>query len=110
MTQEGLHDCIVIRYHVHDFKIWAETCIKLERISSLKGKDLTDIIVAIPVKDMNFQLINLVGKGFDGASNMSGKDEGLQQHLTAAGAYKSLYFHCFAHRLNLVLEKSVEKA
>ena len=79
------------------------------RISSLKGRDLADIIVAI-LKDMNFQLINLVGKGFDGASNMSGKDEGLQQHLTAAGAYKSLYFHCFAHRLNLVLEKSVEKA
>ena len=79
------------------------------RISSLKGRDLADIIVAI-LKDMNFQLINLVGKGFDGASNMSGKDEGVQQHLTAAGAYKSLYFHCFAHRLNLVLEKSVEKA
>ena len=36
---------VVIRY-VHDFKIW-ERCIKLERISSLKGKDLADIIVAI---------------------------------------------------------------
>ena len=32
------------------------------RISSLKGRDLADIIVAI-LKDMNFQLINLVGKG-----------------------------------------------
>ena len=42
-----------------------------------------------------------------GASNMSGKDEGVQQHLTAAGADKSIYFHCFAHKLNLVLEKSV---
>ena len=38
---------------------------------------------------------------------MSGKDEGIQQHLTAAGAGKSTYFHCFAHKLNLVLEKSV---
>ena len=38
---------------------------------------------------------------------MSGKDEGVQQHLTAAGADKSTYFHCFAHKLNLVLEKSV---
>ena len=96
---------VVIRY-VHDFKIW-ERCIKLERISSLKGKDLADIIVAI-LKDMNFQLINLIGKGFDGASTMSGKGEGVQQHLTEAGAYKSLYFYCFAHWINLVLEKSAE--
>jgi hypothetical protein len=56
---------------------------------------------------MNFPICNLVGKGFDGASYMSGKDEGVQQHLTAAGADKSIYFHCFAHKLNLVLEKSV---
>ena len=50
----------------------------------------------------------LVGKGFDGAANMSGKDEGVQQHLFGAGAELSVYFHCFAHRLNLVLEHSVE--
>ena len=57
---------------------------------------------------MKFPIANLVGKGFDGASNMSGKDEGVQQHLTTAGATKSTYFHCFPHRLNLVLEKSVD--
>lgn len=96
---------VVIRY-VHEFRIW-ERCIKLRRISSMKGKDLADVIVTI-LNDMDFQLSNLVGKGFDGASNMSGKDEGVQQHLTAAGADKSLYFHCFAYRLNLVLERSVE--
>ena len=56
---------------------------------------------------MNFPISNLVGKGFDGASNMSGKDESVQQHLTTAGADKVTYFHCFAHKLNLVLEKSV---
>ena len=38
---------------------------------------------------------------------MSGKDEGVQQHLNAAGADKSTYFHCFADKLNLVLEKSI---
>ena len=56
---------------------------------------------------MNSPISNLVGKDFDGASNMSGEDEGVQQHLTAAGADKSTYFHCSAHKLNLVLEKSV---
>ncbi len=38
---------------------------------------------------------------------MSEKDEGVQQHFTNSGATNSTYFHCFAHRLNLVLEKSV---
>ena len=32
----------------------------------------------------------------------------MQQHLTEAGAEFSIYFHCFAHRLNLVLEHSVK--
>ena len=50
----------------------------------------------------------LVGKGFDGAANMSGKDEGVRQHLFDAGAELSVYFHRFAHQLNLVLEHIVE--
>ena len=49
----------------------------------------------------------LVRKGFDGTRNMFGKDNSVQQHLTAAGGNKSLHSHGFAHRLNLVLEKSV---
>ncbi len=96
---------VIVRY-VYDFSIW-ERCIKLERVDSIKGKKLVEIIIAI-LEDMKFPIANLVGKGFDGASNMSGKDEGVQQHLTAAGATKSIYFHCFAHRLNLVLEKGVD--
>ena len=95
---------VVLRY-VYEFTIW-ERCVKLERVTSLTGKNLADVIVAI-LANMNLPIGNLVGKGFDGASNMSGKDEGVQQHLTAAGADKSVYFHCFAHRLNLVLEKSI---
>ena len=74
-------------------------------MTSLTGKSLADVISILG--KMNFPIGDLVGKGFVGASNMSGKDEGVQQHLTAAGADKSTYFHCFAHKLNLVLEKSV---
>ena len=60
------------------------------------------------LSDNQLSLMALVGKGFDGAANMSGKEEGVQQHLFDAGAELSVYFHCFAHRLNLVLEHSVE--
>ena len=95
----------VIVPYVYDYRIW-ERCVKVHQVSDLTGKSLADVIIAV-LANMNFPICNLVGKGFDGASNMSGKDEGVQQHLTAAGADKSTYFHCFAHKLNLVLEKSV---
>ena len=96
---------VIVRY-VYDYCIW-ERCIKLHRVTNLTGQSLAAVIIAI-LANMNFPICNLVGKGFDGASNMSGKDEGVQQHLTAAAADKSIHFHCFAHKLNLVLEKSVK--
>ena len=96
---------IILRY-VTDFKI-TERCIRLVQISSLKGKSLAEVIIEV-LNDLKLPLKDLIGKGFDGAANMSGKDEGVQQHLTEAGAEFSIYFHCFAHRLNLVLEHSVE--
>ena len=74
---------------------------------AFRGQDETSSSKNI-LSDNQLSLMALVGKGFDGAANMSGKDEGVQQHLFDAGAELSVYFHCFAHRLNLVLEHSVE--
>ncbi len=88
----------VIVWYVYDYCIW-ERCIKLHRVTNSTGQNLAAVIITIA--NMNFPICNLVAKGFDGASNMSGKDEGVQQHLTAAGADKSIYFHCFAHKLTL---------
>lgn len=97
---------IILRY-VTGFKI-TEHCIRLIAISSLTGKSLADIIIDV-LSILKLPLKDLVGKGFDGAANMSGKDVGVQQHLTETGAEFSVYFHCFAHRLNLVLAHSVEE-
>ena len=96
---------VILRY-VTDFKI-TERCIKLVRVSSLTGQSLAKVIVDI-LKDLKLPVKDPIGKGFDGAANMSGKDKGVQRHLTEAGAEFSIYFHCFAHKLNLVLEQSVE--
>lgn len=68
---------------------------------------MADVIVE-ELNELQIPLRNMIGKGFDGASNMSGKDNGVQQHLSEAGATLSLYFHCFAHCLNLVLGKTAE--
>lgn len=97
---------IIVRY-VFQCTIF-ERCVGLVRVDSLKGKNLAETTIEI-LQDLGLSLKDLVGKGFDGASNMSGKDEGVQRHLTNAGADKSFYFHCFAHRLNLVLEKSINE-
>ena len=56
---------------------------------------------------MNFPISNLVGKGFDGASNMSGSCSRRRCSATSYLLTTSTYFHCFTHKLNLVLEKSV---
>ena len=96
---------IILRY-VTDFHI-QERCLKLVPVSSLTGRSLADVILSV-LSDHNLPSMDLIGKGFDGAANMSGKDEGMQQHLFEAGAQLSVYFHCFAHRLNLELEHSVE--
>ena len=73
----------------------------------MKGKSLAGALIDL-LGEMNLPLIDMVGKGFDGASNMSGKDQGMQQELVNAGATSSIYFHCFTHRLNLVLVKCAE--
>ena len=96
---------IILRY-VTDFHM-QERCLKLVPVSSLTGRCLADVILSV-LSNHNLPLMDLIGKGFDGAANMSGKDEGVWQHLFEAGAQLSVHFLCFAHRLNLVLEHSVE--
>lgn len=45
----------------------------------------------------------MVGQGYDGASNMSGKFNGVQAIIHAKFAPCALYVHCAAHSLNLAI-------
>ena len=47
------------------------------RISSLTGKSLADVILAV-LSNLKLPLKNVIGKGIDGAANMLGKNEGEQ--------------------------------
>ena len=96
---------IVLRY-VFDNIIY-ERVIGLKQVVSLTGRSLCDVLVE-ELGKLKIPLCNMIGRGFDGAGNMSGNYKGMQQQLTDAGATLSLYFHCFAHCLNLVLEKCAE--
>lgn len=48
----------------------------------------------------------LIGQTYDGASVMSGEFNGLQAKVKSIAPY-ALFTHCFAHRLNLILQDAV---
>ena len=47
------------------------------------------------------------GQGYDGASNMSGRENGLQAKVLTENP-KALYLYCFGHQLNLVVQDSLK--
>jgi len=47
----------------------------------------------------------LIGQGYDGASNMSGKYKGVQA-IVREKYPKAIYVHCAAHTLNLAVSKA----
>ena len=51
--------------------------------------------------------LKCVGKGYDGASVMSGIHGGVEARMKGAGY--ATYVHCASHRLNLVLAATAER-
>ena len=54
----------------------------------------------------NLPFSGIRGQGYDGASNMSGRNNGLQAKVAAETAM-ALYLYCFGHQLNLVIQHSL---
>ena len=59
---------VVLRYVFND--VIYERLVGMKHVTSLKGKDLSDILVK-ELSRMQIPLIDIIGKGFDGCSNMS---------------------------------------
>jgi len=55
---------------------------------------------------MHVALKDCVAKASDGASVMSGKDNGVQKLFRNKVDKPCVFVHCYAHRLNLVLSVS----
>ena len=62
---------IILRY-VSNFQIH-ERCFKDVPVTSLTGRSQANVILSV-LSDNQLSLMALVGKGFDGAANTSGKD------------------------------------
>ena len=74
-------------------------------VSSTDAQTLTSELVAF-LKECGLQMDKLVGKGFDGASNMCGRLSGVSTRLQQLYPAAKYLTHCRNHALNLVIVAS----
>ena len=78
--------------------------VHLERTT---GKAIADEIVK-SLHDMGFDIVNLRGQGYDGASAMSSSIQGVNGRIREI-APLALYSHCKSHVLNLSIASSCKQ-
>jgi hypothetical protein len=95
---------VCVRF-LHDGKV-EERFLGFFDTASTTGEELAKLIIAVFIKH-GFDLKDLVGLGFDGASAMSSQEVGVAARMREKSPL-ALYVHCFAHRLNLALQKGLK--
>ncbi|CAI6377563.1 unnamed protein product [Macrosiphum euphorbiae] len=100
-TKEQLS--LTVRY-IDDDAILHEDFLQFYVIESLTGSDLASSILNA-LSSCGIDCDFLYGQGYDGASNMSGKYNGVQTVIRQKYP-KALYLHCAAHSLNLAVSTS----
>jgi len=74
-------------------------------VPSTDAETITSTIVSF-MKDCGLNMSRLVGKGFDGASNMSGHISGVSARLQQLYPKAKYFTYCHNHALNLVIVAS----
>ena len=72
----------------------------------LSGMQIAEYIL-FALDNLGLDISNCRGQGYDGAPSMSGKHAGCFTFILEK-CDKSLYFHCFSHRLNLCVQNSLQ--
>ncbi|XP_050302779.1 zinc finger MYM-type protein 1-like [Anthonomus grandis grandis] len=96
---------ICVRY-VSDNNNINEDFLQFIPADSLTGENLSNTILN-SLESFGVDLNYSVGQGYDGASNMSGKFNGVQKCIRQR-CLKAIYIHCAAHLLNLAISKACE--
>jgi hypothetical protein len=78
-----------------------ERFFELIHVANTKALTLKDELCSV-LSNYGFDIQNLRGQGYDGASNMRGELNGLQSLFLKECPY-AYYVHCYAHRLQLAL-------
>lgn len=84
-----------------------EELISFEETADTTGETLYTLICK-KLQDYGLDKIKVVGLGFDGASNMSGKVKGVQARFSV-DVPTAQYVHCRAHCLNLAITYSCKE-
>ena len=96
---------ICLRIVATDGKV-TEHLLGCNKAESTTGKSLFEIIVKA-FESKGVPLEKLKAQTYDGASNMSGRYNGLQAIIKEKIGKHVLYVHCYAHSLNLLMSDSV---
>ena len=97
---------LAIRWIDEGFSIH-EDVIGLYQLPDTKAATIFSVIKDILIR-CALPIVQCRGQAFDGASNMSGANNGVQALIKEENS-KALYVHCLAHSLNLCL-KDVTKS
>ncbi|XP_050548290.1 zinc finger MYM-type protein 1-like, partial [Daktulosphaira vitifoliae] len=92
------------RYYDSKTKNIHEDFLKFVPVYDVSGKSLANYIIT-ELKELNIEVENLRGQGYDGTASMSGKFNGVAA-LIKKEQPKALYVHCSAHNLNLSVSNS----
>nr|XP_047129330.1 52 kDa repressor of the inhibitor of the protein kinase-like [Hydra vulgaris] len=90
---------LVLRFVDSDFNIREDFIQFIDCSEGVKGKDLFNVLLNC-VSNLNLDIKNCRGQGYDGASSVSGYINGLSAQVLNLNS-KALYTHCHSHRLNL---------
>jgi len=74
------------------------------KMTSTTGASIKNAIKQ-KLEELGLSLDNLRGQGYDGGSNMAGKNNGVQALLLNEQPL-AFYTHCFSHSLNLCITKA----
>ncbi|CAN1314716.1 Zinc finger MYM-type protein 1 [Linum perenne] len=96
---------LIVRF-VNSAGILTERFFAIKGVSETSSETLKQVICDV-LSQYNLQVEKLRGQGYDGASNMSGKFNGLKALFLKDCPY-AYFVHCFAHRLQLTLVSSAK--
>jgi DNA-binding HxlR family transcriptional regulator len=70
-------------------------------VTDLKGTALADVIISTLIS-IGIDISYMFGQGYDGASSMSSRFQGVQAHIRAQNPL-AIYVHCSSHSFNLAV-------
>ena len=100
--------CVLVLRHVDDDLVAHKDFIRLYKVDSIDSDTLIKTIEDCLFR-MNLSLNNGRGQCYDGASNMSGAENGVAKRISEKEP-RAVYIHCYGHALNLAVGDTVKQS